>query len=193
VDAPDLQVTFWTYSVAQRDAQGVVLHPFPGFTANAVILRPQSRGTVRIANADPQAMPSIRYNHLAQESDRTTLVDGLKLVRRILRMPAMAAYAGDELAPGAATADDAALLEYARRTGGSVYHPVGTCRMGSDPLAVVDDRLRVHGVRGLRVADASIMPAIVSGNTNAPTIMIAERAADWMLADAASMAPAEYL
>ena len=185
VDAPDLQVTFWTYSVAQRDAQGVVLHPFPGFTANAVILRPQSRGTVHIENADPRAMPTIRYNHLAEESDRTTLVDGLKVVRSILRQPALSAYAGEELTPGTATADDAALLEYARRTGGSVYHPVGTCRMGSDRLAVVDERLRVHGVRGLRVADASIMPTIVSGNTNAPTIMIAERAADWMLADAA--------
>jgi choline dehydrogenase len=185
VPTPDVQVTFWTYSVARRDSQGVALHPFPGFTANAVILRPHSRGSVRIAGPDPLAMPEIRYNHLAADYDRRTLTAGLALVRGILRMPALSPYAGDELAPGPACIDDDALLDYARRTGTSVYHPVGTCRMGSDPFAVVDARLRVHGVAGLRVADASVMPDVISGNTNAPTTMIAERAADWMLRDAA--------
>ena len=181
---PDLQTTFWTYSVERRDAGGVVLHPFPGFTMNAVILRPQSRGSVRLASADARAAPAIVYNHLASEYDRCTLVSGLRLMRTIAGQPAMTAFAGEELLPGSGAASDAELLDYARRTGNSVYHPVGTCRMGADAEAVVDAQLRVHGVARLRVADASVMPWVTSGNTNAPTAMIAERAADWLLRDA---------
>jgi choline dehydrogenase len=185
VATPDIQITFWTYSVARRDSGGVVLHDFPGFTANAVILRPQSRGAVRAVSADARVAPDINYHHLEHADDGTALVDGLKALRNILAQASLAPYAEAELAPGASCHDDAALLDYARRTGGSVYHPVGTCRMGNDALAVVDARLRVRGIGRLRVADASIMPTIVSGNTNAPTAMIAERAADWMLRDAA--------
>ena len=126
-------------------------------------------------------MPHINYRHLEGEEDGIALVAGIRALRKILAQPALAPYTGAELAPGADSADDAALLEYARRAGGSVYHPVGACRMGNDALAVVDAQLRVRGVGRLRVADASVIPAIVSGNTNAPTAMIAERAADWML------------
>ena len=181
---PDLQATFWTYSVARRDAGGVVLHPFPGFTMNAVILRPESVGSVRLASAAPEAPPVIRYNHLAADYDRRTLVAGLRLMRKFAAMPAMAKFAGEELLPGAASDSDDALVDYARSTGNSVYHPVGTCRMGADAGAVVDARLRVRGVSRLRVADASVMPWVTSGNTNAPTAMIAERAAAWIASDA---------
>lgn len=181
---PDTQVTFWNYSVERRDAGGVVLHAFPGFTANAVLLRPASRGSVHAVAPSPDAAPEIRFNHLAAPADVATLVAGLRLVRRIFAMPSLAAFVAHELAPGPEHADDEALAAYARDKGGSVYHPVGTCRMGVDADAVVDARLRVKGVGGLVVADASVMPTIVSGNTNAPTVMIAERAAYWLAADA---------
>jgi choline dehydrogenase len=183
---PDLQATFWTYSVERRDAGGVVLHPFPGFTLNAVILRPQSVGYVQLESARPDVPPRIQYNHLAADYDRRTLVAGLRLMRTIAGQPAMAAFADEELLPGTGADSDEALLDYARRTGNSVYHPVGTCRMGNDAAAVVDARLRVHGIGRLRVADASVMPWVTSGNTNAPTAMIAERAAAWALEDAAA-------
>jgi choline dehydrogenase len=178
---PDTQVTFWTYSVEKRGIDGVVLHPFPGFTANAVLLRPESRGSAHAKSADPGAAPEIRMNHLANEQDRATLVAGLKLLRTIFAQPALAPFHAGELSPGPDCASDAALLEHARRTGGSVYHPVGSCAMG----AVVDTRLRVKGIGRLRVADASVMPRITSGNTNAPTAMIAERAADFLVRDGA--------
>lgn len=189
---PDIQATLWTYSVARRDAGGVVLHSFPAFTLNAVLLRPQSVGSVEISSADPSAPPVIRYNHLAHGYDRDTLVAGLRLMRKIVAMPAMSALAGEELTPGGAADSDEALLDYARRTGNSVYHPVGSCRMGADQEAVVDPRLRVKGIARLRVADASVMPWVPSGNTNAPTVMIAERAAAWVLEDARSPEAARW-
>jgi choline dehydrogenase len=172
---PDIQVTFWTYSVQRRDAGGVVLDRFPGFTSNAVLLRPKSTGWVRAQSARAADAPEIRYNHLAEEPDRCTLVAGMRLVRRILAQPAMRPFVDAELSPGAACDSDDALLAYAKLKGGSVYHPVGTCALGK----VVDAQLRVRGVGRLRVADASVMPLVPSGNTNAPTLMIAERAADW--------------
>lgn len=178
---PDTQVTFWTYSVERRDAGGVVLHRFPGFTANAVILRPESRGSVRLAGTDAGAAPEIRYDHLAAPADCRAVVAGLRLVRDILSRPALAPYRAGEMAPGEACTRDEELLDYARQTGNSVYHPVGTCAMGT----VTDARLRLRGVGRLRVADASVMPRIVSGNTNAPTAMIAERCAAWLLGAAA--------
>lgn len=178
---PDIQVTFWTYSVEKRGAGGVELHPFPGFTANAVLLRPVSRGWVRAKSGDAAAAPEIRYNHLAEDYDRRTLVAGMRLVRDIFARPALAPFHDGELAPGPACGSDEALLAYACEKGNSVYHPVGTCAMGT----VVDARLRVRGVDRLRVADASVMPMLTSGNTNAPTAVIAERAADWALRDPA--------
>ncbi|MBL8380697.1 MAG: GMC family oxidoreductase N-terminal domain-containing protein [Burkholderiales bacterium] len=177
--APDLQVTFWTYSVARRDSGGVVLHPFPGYTANTVILNPGSRGQVMATAADVRQAPTIHYRHLEDPADGATLVAGMKLLRQILHQPALSTFTESELAPGANCASDDELLAYARRAGGSVYHPVGTCRMGDDALAVVDARLKLRGMDGLRIADASVMPTIPSGNTNAPVAMIAERAADW--------------
>jgi choline dehydrogenase len=177
---PDVQVTFWTYSVEKRGTGGVVLHPFPGFTANAVLLRPESRGHVRAKHRDAAVMPEIRYNHLAREYDRRTLLEGMRLVRGIFAQPALAPFHDGELAPGPDCATDDALLAYAREKGNSVYHPVGTCAMG----AVVDAHLRVRGIGRLRVADASVMPLLTSGNTNAPTAMIAERAAAWIAAGA---------
>jgi choline dehydrogenase len=178
---PDLQLTFWNYSVAQRGAKGVELHPYSAFTTNAVLLRPASRGSVRLASADASVPPRITYNHLAEEADARVLARGVERVREILAQPALARYRGEELAPGIALSDEASLAVYARQKGNSVYHPAGTCRMGSGPDAVVDAQLRVHGIQGLRVADASVMPTLVTGNTNAPTIMLAERAA-WMAA-----------
>jgi choline dehydrogenase len=172
-----VQVTFWTYSVQRRDAGGVVLDDFSGFTSNAVLLRPQSAGWVRAVSADAGVGPEIRYNHLFADYDRRTLLAGIRLVRNIYAQPAMAPYLAGETAPGADSQSDEALLAYARQKGNSVYHPVGTCAIGE----VVDARLRVRGVGRLRVADASVMPRIPSGNTNAPTLMIAERAADWLL------------
>jgi choline dehydrogenase len=174
---PDLQVTFWNYSVTRRDAGGVVLHDFPAFTANAVLLRPQSVGHVHAKSTDPAEAPEILYNFLSADYDRRTLVSGVRLVRSILGNAAMKPFYEAELAPGAGSDSDEALLAYAREKGGSVYHPVGTCAMGP----VVDARLRVRGIGRLRVADASVMPLVPSGNTNAPTLMIAERAADWLL------------
>lgn len=180
---PDIQVTFWNYSVEKRGAHGMELHPFPAFTANAVLLRPRSRGSVRLVSADPAVPPAIAFNFLSDDQDAQAIAAGLRLVRRILAMPPMAGYRDNEIAPGDSCVTDDQLIEYARTRGNSVYHPVGTCRMGRDREAVVDANLRVHGVTGLRVADASVMPDIVSGNTNAPTVMIAERAADWMVRD----------
>ena len=176
VDRPNVQVTFWTYSVERRDAGGVVLHPFSGFTANAVLLRPQSRGHVRAKSADTRQAPEIQYNFLSGEEDGRTLVAGVRMLRAILAQPAMRAFTEKELLPGPAASTDADLLAYAREKGNSVYHPVGTCALGT----VVDSELRVKGVGRLRVADASVMPTVPSGNTNAPTLMIAERAADFL-------------
>jgi choline dehydrogenase len=181
---PDLQVTFLNFSMLKRGAGGVELHPFPGMTANAVLLRPESRGSVHVTSADPAAAPVIAPNHLATEHDCRTLADGLVLLRRIFAMPSLARHVAEEFAPGAACATPEALVDYAKRSGGPVFHPVGTCRMGSDADAVVDAKLRVNGVARLRVADASVMPNIPSGNTNAPTVMVAERAAAWVLEEA---------
>ncbi len=157
---------------------------FPGFTAAACNLRPTSRGYVRIKSGDPQAHPAIRYNYLSTPEDQRVAINSIRLTRRIVRAPAMAKFAPEEFLPGGNAESDADLLAAARETAGTVYHPVGTCKMGQDLLAVVDERLRVRGVGGLRVIDASIMPNLVSGNTNAPTIMIAEKGADMIKADA---------
>jgi choline dehydrogenase len=141
---------------------------------------------VRIRSADPRDPPAIQYNYLSAEDDRRTAVDGLKLVRRLMSTAAMKPYVLAEHAPGERVKTDADWLDYAREVGGTVYHPTTTCRMGHDAHAVVDAQLRVRGLHGLRVVDASIMPNVVSGNTNAATVMIAEKAADLILASVAS-------
>ncbi|WP_018386992.1 GMC family oxidoreductase [Ancylobacter sp. FA202] len=165
---------------------GEPLHPFPAFTMSVCNLRPTSRGEVTLASADSAAAPLIQPNYLATEEDRRVAADSLRVGRRIVSQPALAPFAPDEFLPGKAVDDsEAALAKAAGDIGTTIFHPVGTARMGlaSDPMAVVDARLRVFGIRGLRVADASVMPTIVSGNTNSPTIMIAEKAAGMILED----------
>jgi choline dehydrogenase len=179
--SPDVQIHFLPFST---DKMGEKLHSFSGFTASVCQLRPESRGSIRIKSADPAVPPEIRINYLASEVDRTTNVEGLKLLRKILRAPALAPYVVDEVDPGDKITSDEALLAYCRARGSTIYHPTSTCRMGNDPLAVVDQRLRVRGMDGLRVIDASVMPDLVSGNTNAPVIMIAEKASEMILQDA---------
>jgi choline dehydrogenase-like flavoprotein len=178
---PDIQVHFLPFST---DKMGEKLHSFSGFTASICQLRPESRGSLRITSADPAAPPEIRINYLATEVDRTTNVEGLKILRRILHAPALEAYVTEEVDPGAKISSDEALLNYCRQRGTTIYHPTSTCRMGNDPLAVVDQRLRVRGIEGLRVVDGSVMPDLVSGNTNAAIIMIAEKASEMILQDA---------
>ncbi len=164
-------------------AFGEPLDRFPAFTASVCNLNPTSRGHVRIAGADPAAAPRILANYLSTPEDRQVAADSLRLTRRIVAQPAMARYRPKELKPGAQYDSDADLARLAGDIGTTIFHPVGTCRMGrvDDPGAVVDPQLAVRGVRGLHVADASVMPTITSGNTNSPTLMIAERAADWIL------------
>jgi len=145
--------------------------------------RPDSRGSVMARSADPLAAPAIRPNYLTAASDRQTLVAGLRIARRIFQQPAIRRYCVAEIGPGPERLSDEALLQYARETGGSVYHPVGTCRMGEDEEAVVDSRLRVRGLGGLRVIDASVMPTLTTGNTQAPTIMIGEKGAAMIAED----------
>ena len=166
------------------DAFGEPLHPFNAFTASVCNLNPSSRGSVRIRGADPALAPRIAPDYLASDDDRVVAAESLRLTRRIVAQPALAAYRPVELKPGPQFESDDDLARLAGDIGTTIFHPVGTAKMGpaSDPLAVVDARLRVHGVERLRVVDASVMPTITSGNTNAPTLMIAERAAEWILA-----------
>jgi choline dehydrogenase len=179
--SPDIQIHFLPFST---DKMGEKLHSFSGFSASVCQLRPESRGSLRIRSADPAVAPEIRINYLATETDRTANVEGLKILRRILQAPALKPYVVEEVEPGVKVATDEELLSFCRQRGSTVYHPTSTCRMGNDPLAVVDQRLKVRGIEGLRVIDASVMPDLVSGNTNAPVIMIAEKASDMILQDA---------
>ena len=158
------------------DKFGDPLHPFPAFTSSVCNLRPASRGYVRMHSADAREAPLINPRYLSHEADRRVAVDALKLTRRIAAQPALARYAPQEFLPGAAVAGDEALARAAGDIGTTIFHPVGTCAMGptGDPMAVTDARLRVQGLEGLRVIDASVMPTITSGNTNSPTVMIAE-------------------
>jgi len=180
---PDIQFHVATLSA---DMAGGQVHPFSGFTMSICQLRPASRGHVRISSTDPLEPPSMQPNYLSAEIDRRTTVAGLRAARAIAAAPAMAPYVRREVKPGPQDADDAALLEFCRNHGATIFHPSGTCAMGPDPArgAVVDARLRVHGVGGLRVIDCSAMPTLVSGNTNAPVVMMAEKAVDMIREDA---------
>ncbi len=184
LERPDIQLNFSVWSFADRNRTGVVPHPFPGFTISAVHLRPEARGTVMLKSPDPLAPPSIRFNFLKTPYDLQALTAGMRLARNITRQPAMAPYVAEELLPGPQVESDAEFEAAIRKHGVSNLHPVGTCRMGGDPAAVCDPRLKVNGIAGLRVVDASIMPSVPAGNTNAPTIMIAEKAAAMLLEDA---------
>lgn len=168
------------------DKFGEPLHRFPAITVSACNLRPTSRGTIRLRSADPSAKPVIAPNYLATYEDRTVAADAIRVTRRLMHQPALQPYRPEEYLPGPSVGDDdASLAKAAGDIGTTIFHPVGTAKMGlpSDPHAVVDERLRVIGLQGLRVVDASIMPTITSGNTNTPTIMIADKAAGMILAD----------
>ena len=178
---PDMQFFISTVSA---EARGSAPHPFSGFTFVYYPMRPTSRGFVRIKSADPMAAPAMQPNYLSTDYDCRVMVAGARMGRALAATPSLAPYVLEELQPGPAVQTDEQLLEAVREHGSSGYHPCGTCRMGSDEGAVVDPRLRVHGVQGLRVIDASVMPTLVSGNTNAATIMIAEKGADLVREDA---------
>jgi choline dehydrogenase len=180
---PDIQFHVATLSA---DMAGGTVHPFSGFTLSVCQLRPESRGHIRIRSADPFTPPSMQPNYLSTDLDRRTNVAAIKAARAIAQSNAMQALVKREVKPGVSADDDAELLEYCRNNGATIFHPSGTCKMGveSDPMAVLDHRLRVRGVDRLRVIDCSAMPTLVSGNTNAPAIMMAEKAADMIRTDA---------
>ena len=181
LDTPDIQYHFQPLSA---DKPGIEMHPFPGITLSVCQLRPESKGRIQIKSPDPRAYPAIHPNYLATPTDQRTAVDSLKFTRRLVDTTALKPYVVREHLPGSGIETDEELLDSARNIAHTIYHPTSTCKMGSDVMSVVDERLRVHGIVGLRVVDASIMPAIVSGNTNAPTIMIAEKASDMIIEDA---------
>jgi len=178
---PDIQFHFATLSA---EMAGGKPHPWSGCTFSVCQLRPESRGTVTIKSRDPLEPPAMRPNYLTREADCQCAVEAIKFARRLAAAPALREYLSEEYRPGPDTVRDDELLEFARNYGATIFHPSGTCKMGSDPMAVVDERLRVHGLAGLRVVDCSIMPTLVSGNTHAPAVMIAEKAADMVRADA---------
>ena len=178
---PDTQLHFlpWSFdSMARRP------HRFSGFTILANQSRPESRGHVRITSREADVPPAIVANYLSTDGDRRAIVEVARFTRLLARSPALGRIVTEELLPGVEVWNDEDFLAFARREGQSASHPVGTCRMGHDPGAVVDPRLRVHGIAGLRIADASVMPTLVSGNTNAACMMIGEKASDLILADA---------
>jgi choline dehydrogenase len=184
LERPDLQINLLEWSTLERTKDRVIPHPFPGFTLSPVHLRPDGRGTVRLASSDPLAPPRISFDFLRTDYDMSAILTGVRLIRKIAEQPALKPYIVAELAPGPAVKSDADLAEFVRQTGVSNHHPSSSCAMGTGSNTVVDPRLRVHGIAGLRVADASIMPQVVAGNTNAPSIMIGEKAAAMILADA---------
>jgi choline dehydrogenase len=175
---PDIQLHFVP---AQLDDHGRHRLPGHGFTLHACYLQPESRGRIRLCSDDPRDAPLIFANYLQQPRDLSVLLEAVQLSRRILQAPPFDAYRGVEVFPGPQATTEAALLDFIRSKAETIYHPVGTCRMGTDARSVVNAAAHVHGIDGVRVVDASIMPTIVSGNTNAPTIMIAEKVADHIL------------
>lgn len=178
--SPDME---WHVQPLSLEKFGDPLHDFPAITPSVCNLRPTSRGWVRIAAADPLAAPSIRLNYLVTPEDQRVAAAGMRFTRTIMEQPALAKYQPSEWRPGPDCEKEDDLVKAAGDLGTTIFHPVGTCKMGSDALSVVDDRLRVHGIEGLRVIDASIMPRITSGNTNAPTYMIAEKGAEFLLSE----------
>jgi choline dehydrogenase len=170
----------WHVQPLSLDKFGEPLHRFNAITPSVCNLRPSSRGHIRIKSPDSIVSPGITLNYLSTEEDRRVAVEGIRFTRRIMSAPALSKYRPTEVKPGPDLNNTEELLHAAAELGTTIFHPVGTCKMGNDPMAVVNDRLLVHGIRGLRVIDASIMPRITSGNTNAPTVMIAEKGAKFI-------------
>ncbi len=180
LDAPDAAIS-WVPFLADTNFK---LAKKSGVTAITNILRSESTGSIHVSSKSPNQQPAVRFNFLTAQLDRDVTLEAMRITRRIMTAPAMQGVATDEIAPGVNFQSDDELLDWVKQHAETTYHPVGTCKMGSDPMAVVDDQLRVHGIQGLRVADASIMPTLTSGNTNAPSIMIGEKASRMMLAAA---------
>jgi len=178
---PDIQFHVATLSA---DMAGGKVHPYSGFTMSICQLRPESRGHIRIRSRDPFETPEMQPNYLSTELDRRTTVAGVKAARAIAASATMRPYVKREVKPGPEAVTDDELLEFCRNHGATIFHPSGTCRMGGDAAAVLDPRLRVRGIAGLRVVDCSAMPTLVSGNTNAPVVMMAEKAVDMIREDA---------
>ncbi|WP_158928438.1 GMC family oxidoreductase [Acidisphaera sp. S103] len=189
LERPDIQINLFEWSTKERSRDAVIPHDFPGFTMSPVHLRPEGRGTVRLGSPDPFAWPAVLFDYLRTDYDIQAALFGIRLVRKIAAQPALQPYVVNELSPGSELTTDDDLLDFIRRTGVSNQHPTSSCAMGNGPNTVVDPRLKVHGIAGLRVADASIMPVVVGGNTNAPTIMIGEKAAAMILEDTRAGAP----
>jgi choline dehydrogenase len=180
LETPDVQFHFIRFSA---DGAGGKLHDYSGFTVSVCQLRPESRGSIHIRSADPRESPAIQPNYLDTVGDRNTMVAGMQLARKIIEIPAMKSYVRREVLPGPDVNSEDEMLEYVREYGSTIFHPTSTCKMGQDAMAVVDERLRVRGLDALRVADASVMPTVVSGNTNATCVMIGEKAADMIMED----------
>jgi choline dehydrogenase len=181
LDAPDAAIAWIPFLVGEN----MQLAKTSGVTAIMNILRSESTGSIHISSRTPNQPPAIRFNFMSAQLDREVTLEAMRITRRIMAAPAMRGIATDEIAPGVNVQSDDDLLDWVKHNAETTYHPVGTCKMGPDPMAVVDDQLRVHGMEGLRVADASIMPTLTSGNTNAPSIMIGEKASRIILAAAA--------
>jgi len=173
---PDVQMHLVPYAI--KDPKRRRLQDFPAMTVACYQLRPESLGSIHIRSTDPNAQPSIRFNFLSDAIDQRTMIEGFRMMRRIIEAPPMDALRGEEYSPGAGVLSDAEILDFIRGHAHTAYHPIGTCRMGRGDNSVVDERLKVHGLEGLRIADASIFPTMPSGNTNAPAIMVGEKAAE---------------
>ena len=184
LERPDLQMNISAWSTIERTRDGILSHPHPGISISPVHLRPEGRGTVRLKSSDPFAPPRIHFNFMKSDYDMRVMLHGMTLARQIVRQQAMQKLLVEETSPGIHVRTEEDMIADVRARGVSNLHPVGTCGMGRGTMAVVDPRLRVHGLEGLRVVDASVMPVIVAGNTNAPTIMIAEKASAMILEDA---------
>jgi choline dehydrogenase len=184
LEAPDVLLG-WVPMLTEVGLRGPKISAQSGVTCYAHVMRPESRGYIHLKSADPHSAPAINFNFLSAAIDAEITVAAIRIARSIMTAPALASFDVSELAPGETLTTDDEIIDWVKRAGETTYHPVGTCKMGTDPMAVVDPRLRVHGIEGLRVADASIMPTLTSGNTNAPSIMIGEKAAAMVLEDAA--------
>jgi len=181
LETPDLQLSFFPYAVENPKRRK--LFKFPGMTFVCYQLRPESLGSIHIRSKDPNEQPAIRFNFLHDPIDLRAMIDGVNIMRKIVEAPPMVPYRGEEFQPGKEVSGDTAIENWIRETSETAYHPMGTCRMGPGPNAVVDDKLKVYGLEGLRVADASIFPTMPSGNTNAASIMVGERASDLIKAE----------